>query len=102
MGGLEALSCGCVREAIFGLEVYQTQALSKRHSGEALDALQETGVEADTRLRPLVNGAPQFENLFVTGATLAHWHPTREASTEGVALATGWSAAEEAIRLLEA
>lgn len=101
MGGLGVDTSGIVHETRFGLGVHQTQPLEMERIDRALDALHETGVETDRRLRPLANGAPQFENLFVTGTTLAHWRPMCEASAEGVAIATGWTAAEEARALLE-
>jgi glycerol-3-phosphate dehydrogenase subunit B len=96
MGGLEVDSHGRVHEPLFGLDVVQTRPLDAEGSDRALDALHETGVEADDRLRPLAGGEPAFDNIFVTGRTLAHWNPARESSAEGVAIATGWAAAEEA------
>lgn len=100
MGGLEVQSDGSVREPVFGLGVHQTRPLERGRADQALDALHETGVETDERLSPLADGELHCENLFVTGMTLAHWQPTREASAEGVAIATGWTAAEEARALL--
>ena len=38
--------------------------------------------------------------LLATG-TLAHWHPAREVSTEGVSIVTGWAAAEAAHAAME-
>lgn len=101
MGGLEVGSTGTVTEPNFGLAVYQTDPLAVGAVDPTLDALHETGVETDLQLRPLAMNEPQFENLFVTGTTLAHWHPTREASSEGVAIATGWRAAQEVCKMLE-
>ncbi len=98
MGGLDVDSHGRVREPLFGLEVVQTRPLSADRVDGALDALHKSGVETDERLRP--RGKPTFDNLFVTGRTLAHWNPARESSTEGVAIATGWAAAEEACAYL--
>ena len=102
MGGLDVDSHGLVREPLFGLEVAQTRPLGAERVDGALDALHETGVETDERLRPLAGGKPAFDNLFVTGRTLAHWNPARESSAEGVAIATGWAAAEEACAYLGA
>ena len=42
------------------------------------------------------------ENLFVTASNLSSWDPTREKSGEGVALATGWKAASEALTVMGA
>jgi anaerobic glycerol-3-phosphate dehydrogenase len=42
-----------------------------------------------------------MRNLFVTGRTLAHWHPAEEISAEGVSIVTGCMAAEFAHAGLE-
>ncbi len=96
MGGLEVDSRGQIRETIFDLEVFQTEPLVAETVDRSLDALHQTGVETDQDLRPRVNGSQQYENLFVTGRTLAHWNPASEASSEGVSIVTGWLAAEAA------
>jgi glycerol-3-phosphate dehydrogenase subunit B len=101
MGGLEVDSRGRVAEPVFGLDVHQTAPLDAARPDLALDALHEAGVEADQQLRPRPNGSAAPANLFVTGSTLAHWSPAREASAEGVSIATGWAAAEAAHALLE-
>ena len=101
MGGLEVDSYGLAREPAFGLEVSQSRPLEADNPEQALDALHETGVEIDDRLRPLAGGQLAYENLFVTGRTLGHWNPPKESSVEGVAIATGWAAAEEACAYME-
>lgn len=101
MGGLEVDSYGLAHESVFGLEVSQSRPLDADNPEEVLDALHEAGVETDDRLRPLVGGQLAYENLFVTGRTLGHWNPPKESSVEGVAIATGWAAAEEACAYME-
>lgn len=101
MGGLDVDSRGEVRETTFGLPVRQTEPLSAATAGASLDALHRTGVETDHALRPLGPGSQSFENVYVTGHTLAHWNPALEASAEGVAIVTGWLAARSAHAYLE-
>lgn len=96
MGGLNVDSGGEVREVTFGLPVRQTAPLNAATADASLDALHRTGVETDHALRPLNSGSRSFENVYVTGHTLAHWNPALEASAEGVAIVTGWLAAQSA------
>jgi anaerobic glycerol-3-phosphate dehydrogenase len=60
------------------------------------------GVETDNALRPQSSGSGICHNVFVTGRTLAHWNPAAECSAEGVSVATGWVAAENAHGYLQA
>ena len=101
MGGLEVDSRGQISEPFLGLDVVHSQPLETRAPEACLDALHEAGVETDDRLRPVARGGRVTENLFVTGRTLAHWNPAKEASDEGVSIATGWAAAEEACHYME-
>jgi glycerol-3-phosphate dehydrogenase subunit B len=56
--------------------------------------LARAGLAVDDTLRPLdAEGAPAFENLHAAGATLAGAAPWREASGNGLSLATGYAAA---------
>ncbi len=101
MGGLNVDSRGEVRETTFGLPVRQTAPLNAETAGASLDALHRTGVETDHALRPLTSRSRSFENVYVTGHTLANWNPAQEASAEGVAIVTGWLAAQSAHAYLE-
>lgn len=101
MGGLEVDSYGLAREPVFGLEVSQSGPLEADNPEEVLDALHVVGIETDDRLRPLAGGQLAYENLFVTGRTLGHWNPPKESSVEGVAIATGWAAADQACAYME-
>lgn len=97
MGGLEVDSHGQVFEPTFGLPVHQTSPLALRSHEQVVEALHRAGVDVDPCLRPLGPSGNVIEHLFVTGSTLAHWNPCREGSGEGVAVATGWAAAEQAV-----
>jgi glycerol-3-phosphate dehydrogenase subunit B len=56
--------------------------------------LARAGLAVDEELRPVdADGAPAFENLHAAGATLAGATPWREASGNGLSLATGYAAA---------
>ena len=101
MGGLGVDSRGQVSEPVLGLDVAHNRPLEAQGPEACLDALHEAGVETDDRLRPVARGGSAYQNLFVTGRTLAHWNPAKESSDEGVSIATGWAAAEEACHYLE-
>ena len=100
MGGLEVDSRGQISEPFLGLEVAHDWPLEAQGPEACLDALHEAGVETDDRLRPVAKGNLAYENVFVTGRTLANWNPASESSNEGVSIATGWAAAEEACRYM--
>jgi glycerol-3-phosphate dehydrogenase subunit B len=55
----------------------------------------DNGVAVDERLRPLdEDGAVVYDNLHAVGAALAGAEPWREKSGEGLALASGYRAAQ--------
>lgn len=101
MGGLEVGADGSVVEPAFGLPVFQTSPLRADSAASTLDALHRSGIETDASFRPVNAQGCVYRNLFVTGRTLAHWHPARELSAEGVSIVTGWAAAEAAHAILE-
>jgi glycerol-3-phosphate dehydrogenase subunit B len=96
-GGLELGSDWAVRETVFGLPVAGVPA-----PGEARflpgyfdrHPLARAGLEVDERLRPLGRRGPVYENVHAAGATLAGAEPWREASGNGISLATGFAAAQ--------
>lgn len=102
MGGLEVGSDGKIREMTMDLAVHQSRPLDARSVDASLHALHGAGVKTGHDLRPRSNGKDDYENVFVTGRTLAHWNPAEESSADGVAIATGWAAAEFANEYLEA
>lgn len=96
MGGLDVEADGSIRETSLGLEVTQANPLAAGSPTAMLAALHGAGIETDSSLRPSRNGAASLRNLFVTGRSLAHWHPAEEISAEGVSIVTGWLAAQSA------
>lgn len=101
MGGLAVDADGRVSETIFGIKTVQTAPLNAGSAEATLAALHGAGIEVDDCLRPCDSHRQGCENVFVTGRTLAHWHPARELSAEGVSIVTGWVAAEAAHAELE-
>ncbi len=94
-GGLELDSRGTVRETALGLPVAGVSA-PVRFAPGYLDEqpLARAGLAVDERLRPLgADGRPAFANVHAAGATLAGAEPWREASGNGISLATGFAAA---------
>ena len=54
------------------------------------------GVPVNRRFQPLNHdGSPVYENLWAAGGVLAHADPIRERSLEGIAIATGITAAQQ-------
>ena len=97
-GGIHGDRCGRVKETIFDLPLTTPQARVEWLRPHFLDRrghpVFQGGVAADARLRPLDRrGAPVYDNLWAAGAILAHTDPIRERSREGIAIATGYAAA---------
>jgi glycerol-3-phosphate dehydrogenase subunit B len=91
-GGLELDSRWTARETALGLPVAGVPAPGdERFSPGYFDdhPIARAGVAVDAELRPA-----GFENVLVTGATLAGAEPWREKSGDGISLATGYRAAE--------
>ncbi|WP_254824235.1 glycerol-3-phosphate dehydrogenase subunit GlpB [Haloglomus halophilum] len=88
-----------VREPVLGCHVPHP---AERYEWYVDDALGDQpyarfGVDTDDRLRPLdADGAVQFPNVRVAGATLGGADVAREKSASGVSLATGLVAGREA------
>jgi glycerol-3-phosphate dehydrogenase subunit B len=96
-GGLQMDSHGRVRETAFDLPLAGVPAPDgTRFAPGYFDEhpLAGAGLAVDEELRPVdAEGAPAFENLHAAGATLAGATPWREASGNGLSLATGYAAA---------
>ncbi|MEQ9491357.1 MAG: FAD-binding protein [Alphaproteobacteria bacterium] len=101
MGGLVVDSHGVVHDTTFGFETFQSDPLAAVSVDHSLAALHDAGIETDGELRPVANGSGTLRNVFVTGRSLAHWNPATECSADGVSIATGWHAAENARLYLE-
>jgi glycerol-3-phosphate dehydrogenase subunit B len=96
-GGLELDSHGRARETAFDLPLVGVPAPdAPRFEPGYFDEhpIARAGLAVDEELRPVdAEGAPAFENLYAAGATLAGAAPWREASGNGLSLATGYAAA---------
>jgi glycerol-3-phosphate dehydrogenase subunit B len=95
--GLELDSAGNVREPVFDLPVAGLPGPSEPlfelgYFDE--HALSRAGVAVDESRRPVdEEGSPVYENLHAAGATLFGAVPWREASGNGLSLASGYAAA---------
>ena len=99
-GGIRGERCGRVRETIFDLPLTTPRARAQWLRSRFLDRrghpIFRGGVATDARFRPLdATGAPVYDNLWVAGAILAHTDPIRERSREGIAITTGYAAAQQ-------
>ena len=96
-GGLHVDSYGKVSERVFDLPLAGApDPGSPRFLPDYFDEhpLNRVGVAVDDRLRPVdADGRPIYENLHASGAALAGALPWREASGNGLSLATGYAAA---------
>jgi glycerol-3-phosphate dehydrogenase subunit B len=96
-GGLQLDSYGRVREAAFDLALVGVPAPDAlRFEPGYFDEhpIARAGLAVDEELRPVdAEGKPAFENLHAAGASLAGAAPWREASGNGLSLATGYAAA---------
>jgi glycerol-3-phosphate dehydrogenase subunit B len=96
-GGIQVDSRGKVREAVFDLPVAGLPAENgrPRFLPTYLDEqpLDRVGVAVDDQLRPTDEGGrARFENLHAAGAILAGAVPWKEASGNGLSVATGYAA----------
>jgi glycerol-3-phosphate dehydrogenase subunit B len=97
-GGLELDASGRIRETAFDLPLSGVPGPEEpRLAREYFDdhPISRAGVAVDEKMR-VVNGesGPVYENLHAVGATLAGAVPWREASGNGISLASGYAAAE--------
>ena len=95
--GLQLDSYGEVSESVFGLPLVDTPPPGEPRflpDYFAEHPLNRVGVAVDDRLRPIsADGRPVYENLHASGATVAGAYAWREASGNGLSLATGYAAA---------
>jgi glycerol-3-phosphate dehydrogenase subunit B len=96
-GGIQMDSYGQLRETAFDLTLAGAPAAgAPRFEPGYFDEhpIARVGLAVDEERRPVdAEGAPAFENLHAAGATLAGAAPWREASGNGISLATGYAAA---------
>ena len=97
-GGLELGASGRIRETVFDLPLWGAPAPNEpRLAREYFDdhPISRAGVAVDEKMRPMSGESePVYENLRAAGATLAGAVPWREASGNGISLASGYAAAE--------
>ncbi len=100
-GGLSA-GFRNISEPVFGLKVTEGGKKKSRYGSRFLGSqghpFMEFGVETDRKLNPSVAGSGQVKNLFCAGAVLSGYDPVRECSGGGVAISTGYYAAEQIIK----
>jgi len=96
-GGIRVDSYGKIREAVFDLALTGLSEADGRPPFLPTyleeQPIDRVGVPVDDRLRPTdEDGSPRYENLHAAGAALAGAVPWREASGNGLSLATGYAA----------
>jgi glycerol-3-phosphate dehydrogenase subunit B len=97
-GGLVATGDGRLIEPLLGLPV-ETPPHDEWLRRDALDPaghpIETAGIRTDDRLRPVGPGGVTHENVHVAGALLAGQLALRERCGDGIAVASGWRAANE-------
>jgi len=98
-GGIVTDHAGHIRETIFDLPVAAPEDPLSWFRRDFMDSrahpIYRSGIAVDERYQP-VNGDKQvvYENLLCVGTTLAHAEVVRERSFEGVAIGSGFAAAQ--------
>ncbi|MDY6823193.1 MAG: glycerol-3-phosphate dehydrogenase subunit GlpB [Thermodesulfobacteriota bacterium] len=86
-----------IKEPVFDLEVLpgmeNTEMASPAFFSPDSHAFMRAGVKTNARLNPFQKNGEPVTNLFCTGAVLADYNPVAEASGGGVAITTGYYAA---------
>jgi glycerol-3-phosphate dehydrogenase subunit B len=100
-GGLVA-DADRVSEPIFNLPITQPHSREEWFSKSFFDhlphPLHQTGILTDSSFRPIdEKGEPVLENVWIAGSILAHHHYVDEQSREGIEIATGYTAAKQAL-----
>jgi glycerol-3-phosphate dehydrogenase subunit B len=98
--GIVAEENGTLREVIFDLPLAAVPERSRWFDPEFLSLrghpVYRAGIAVNKRLQPLdAADGVIYTNLYVAGTTLAHCDALRERSFEGVALSTGFVAAQQ-------
>lgn len=105
-GGLASDYLGSIWEPLARLPVKNVPPMEEWFATDFLSGkaqpLHFAGSGTDNHLRPLSeNGQPAALNLFVAGRQLAGYSPVAEGSAEGVDIATGVFAAQQAIMMVK-
>ena len=89
-----------ISEPVFNLDLHHPSVRSEWHSPQFFDQnphpFLAMGVETDEQFRPRINNR-LVENLYCAGAVLAHYNPIFEGNGSGVAISTGYFAAQQII-----
>ncbi len=100
-GGMTSDSNG-IKEPIFDLAIDYTKSRKTWYSSDFFQAESHPflnfGVKTEKTLNPFDNKGRQIENLFCTGAILSNYDPIKEGSGGGVAISSGYYAAEQIIQ----
>lgn len=87
-------------EPVFGLDVETSQSRDQWSDSRFMDGNQHNfshfGINTNKQLNPYRNGQ-KINNLYCAGAVLNGFNPVQEASSGGVAISTGWFAANRII-----
>jgi glycerol-3-phosphate dehydrogenase subunit B len=104
-GGLVAEKEGYLRETALNLEIESSADASglfrEQSTGHPGHPVYQSGVIVNPEFQPVDDtGKVLYQNLFAAGGTLAGGDYLRERSLDGVALVTGYLAAENLVRTL--
>ncbi|UTV26664.1 glycerol-3-phosphate dehydrogenase subunit GlpB [Photobacterium atrarenae] len=94
-----------IKEPVFGLDTANIPDRSHWYQGEFFAASSHPylnmGVQCNRQLQPTLNNHT-IDNLYCAGALLAHYDPVKEGCGSGVAISTGYFAAEQMIAAIRA
>lgn len=100
-GGLSSAFSG-MKEPVFHLELtydrHRKNWAADRFFQQESHSFLEYGVKTNERLNPFAASGHPIDNLYCAGAILAGYNPIREGSGSGVAISTGYCAAENIIQ----
>jgi len=100
-GGIVVDVSGAASEPALGLPVHAPGPGQEGFLPGYLDEhpMETAGLRVDNRLRPVgPDGEPVYPNVYAAGAVIGGARPWREKSGEGIALTTGYLAAEEILK----
>ncbi len=90
-----------IHEPVFGLQLDYPGGRSNWYSQNFFDRKSHPflhyGVNTDEYLRPYDKNGTLIQNMYCTGAILAHYNPIKEGSGSGVAISTAYYAARQII-----
>lgn len=94
-----------IQEPVFGLDMANIPARTHWYQREFFSdnshPYLHMGISCNRHLQPAINGQT-INNLYGAGALLAHYDPVREGCGSGVAISSGYFAAEQMIAAIQA